>query len=687
MLRYRLPISRKNVKMCLLMKNVRLLTILIALIAVLSLTFAVTPAFAADSSSTNVNMYSSPYGYTLTTLTNDGKIVGARFYGMYFGASDIAVSTDIYSDENFTIDFAVNAEQRKLSPSQVINRAKLIALADSIHLFIVDIDNLANTQYDGKDGKPTSDVYRYNAAGFGDKLAIDERTYDMLLIAREAYLATNGAFNPAVYRLVDLWGFSSRIYSRGEFGLPYDREVTGKHFFSKGYPLPKREYVEAFSNPAFTNFTNESVTLTQEGDKYYVAKNVQSVTVDGVAYDQWLDLGGIAKGYVVDGVKDMLAEKGITRYSVDAGTSSQVYGKNFDGGIYNLGISDPYNSQYLSTAMLSVNVANNAVSTSGQYIRKYTTDGVEYAHIIDGALGAPAQTGVKLVSVIAPKDNFWASKGDCLTTALTVMGRDRIVNFMNGYLKDNGIKVIVVYETVDGTKQILSNYKQQDVSPAETYGDFAWAVNANDDGVLSYDVTAKPPVQTNNYTWLLIMLGVAVILAIVVVIVLHFVKGGKSKVASNVINAKRDAPVKAGDVGVYLFVVILIIALFVGFFGGEKQQVRIVQVTDFSRTSDGEVLFTYNVARNEWQVNDDSLNGWTINVTEQGNDIKAVFTRAIDGEEHFNEMTITRGASISVKMTDSVCGRNQECVRNFGAITQPNGTIVCSPNRLKIITQ
>ena len=118
---------------------------------------------------------------------------------------------------------------------------------------------------------------------------------------------------------------------------------------------------------------------------------------------------------------------------------------------------------------------------------------MEYAHIIDGKYGAPAQTGVKSVTVVAPEGNFWAGKSDCLTTALTVMGKDGIIGFMNGYLKDNGITVVVAYETVDGKKQILTNLAQTDViDKGPYYDEFAWSVSLKD-GVYSYDFNAKAP--------------------------------------------------------------------------------------------------------------------------------------------------------------------------------------------------
>lgn len=679
MLRYRLPILRKNVKMSLLMKNARLFTILIVLIALLSLTSAVTPAFAADGTSRDVYQGKN---YSLQTIreSETKKIAGVYYSGKYFGASGIEVAVSVYSDENLTIDFPINESDEQLSFAQQVTRAKLLQLAEDIDNYIHGIDLSVNAQNSGQDGQVSSYVYRYNMAGYGDKVEVDEDTYNILQIARTMYEATNGAFNPAVYRLVDLWGFSSRTYHKNG-NLPYDRQWTGN-----SYPLPDEDFVKAFSNPAFTDFSNTAVTLTQEDGKYYVTKNVQAVTVDGAAYDQWLDLGGIAKGYVVDGVKEMLSQTAITRFFVDAGTSSQAYGKNYDGGDFTLLTRDPYKTDYWpQPTVAGARLSDATVSTSGQYERKFVTNGVEYAHIIDGTQGRPAQTGVNSITIIAPQ-NYLASMGDCLTTALTVMGRDRVVDFMNGYLKDNGIKVLLTYETVDGGKQLLSNYDKSDIVKGDTFDEYAWSVGINGEGKFFYDVSAKAPVEAHNLNWLIITLGVAVILAIVVVVVMYFVKGGKSKVASNVLNAKKDNPVKVGDVGVYLFVVILIIALFIAFFGGESEQIRAIQMVDFSNSNEGELLFAYNVARNEWVVYSDNEAGWTIEVAEDGNDINVTFRREVDGKQQYNIMTITRGSNVSVKMIEATCD-DMTCVYNFPKLTNANRAIACSPHRLKIITQ
>lgn len=620
-----------------------------------------------------------------------GNLIGLYFGGYYFGESGIAVSVRVYGSEEMELNFAVGSDN--LTDGQIAIRNKMTALFGEIHTFINRVDSLANTTYDGSSypngtSLPVSDVYRYNQAKQGDKIALSKDSYNMLLAAREMYNATDGAFNPAVYRLVDLWGFSSRIYSQGKFGLPYDRKVEADYFAQYGYPLPDEKYVEAFSAPSFTDFSDSAVTLSQEGGDFYVTKNVAPAVVDGVEYQQWIDLGGIAKGYAVDGIREMLAQNGIDKFSVDGGSSSMAYGWDYNGGNNVLAMADSFDpmSVIFPEALFSTEVGRCSVSTSGQNVRKYVTDGVEYSHIIDGVSGEPAQTGVRSVMVIVPEEAGldWATKGDCLTTALTVMGRDKIVDFVNGYLKDNNIGIVVQYKALDGSKQLLSNLDRSKLkSLSDSFDEFGWALKQNDDGVFVYDAQTNFRNPANVYGILLTVLGCLLGAACVALIIYHFVKG-RNRTLSNVRNAKKDKPFKIGDLLVYLAVILVIAVLFVVFvFDSDGNQIQTVNAVD---DQTGETLFTYNLQRNEYTVNDSNSGGWTVQVTTLPNGVSVRLSKTVNGDEHFNEFTVTRGRNASVKMTDSLCGFHRDCVQTFPAITRSGGAIVCSPNRLKVVT-
>ena len=660
----------------------------------------VVPYSQTDSDRETLFPFQADNGDKLSMLnvTSNGSNVGVYFGGAYFSAAGIPIDMYVYTNPTHDLGFNVNGSA--LTSAQTAERETLVQLFKRVHSFIREVDDLANTSYDGSnESVPTSDVYKYNniekfgrQTADGYVLQIDEHTYEMLKIAQEMYTATEGAFNPAVYRLVDLWGFSSRVYSNAIYDssfytMPYDRKVGADVFFSRdtggGYPLPDQKYVKAFSDPAFTDFSDKAVHLSLENGNFYVTKRVEPVTVDGVSYSQWIDLGGIAKGYVVDCIRAMMREEGFDRVSVNAGGSSMGYGKGYDGKSFDLGIESAFN-MYFSFA--SICVADCSVSTSGQYVRKYYVDGVEYSHILDGVSGEPAQTGVKAVTVVVPDGEMYgAAKSDCLTTALTVMGRTGIVDYAN-YLKENGldIKIVGQYETLDGKKQLLTNCTTDElVSQDGELEQLGWALKLDENGVFYYDANAQFKGKTDVYKVLLIVLGCLLGAALIALVIYHFVKG-RNRTLSNVRHAKKDKPFRMGDLAVYVVVALVIVVLFCVFvFDSDKNAVQLVTVID---EQTGETLFVYNPVRNELVQNDDNFRNWKIEVKSSANGVTVRFSCEMDGEERFNELKITRGNDFSVKMIDSRCGYHQDCVKNFPALTKPNGAIVCSPNRLKVVT-
>ncbi len=115
-------------------------------------------------------------GYNLDTLYSGENIVGVKFSGFFFGKSGIAVTVEIYSSENLNLNFHVGDSGNKLTSEQSQTKKQIIEFFDSVKDFINFVDECANTQYNGTDKLPVSDVYRYNSASFGDTLQIQKET-------------------------------------------------------------------------------------------------------------------------------------------------------------------------------------------------------------------------------------------------------------------------------------------------------------------------------------------------------------------------------------------------------------------------------------------------------------------------------------------------------------------------------
>ena len=186
-----------------------------------------------------------------------------------------------------------------------------------------------------------------------------------LAIARE----TGGAFDPAIGRLVNLWGFGAVPVSRP----PTDAEIATARLESGWQRL---------------EFDAAARRLRQPG---------------GLA----LDLSGIAKGHAVDVIADLLRWSGIRHCLVEIGGELLGRGVRPDGEPWWVDLETPPG---LTLPPLRIALHGLAVATSGDYRRG--------AHTIDPRTGRSTANGIVSVSVIHPS----ALVADAWATALTVLG-------------------------------------------------------------------------------------------------------------------------------------------------------------------------------------------------------------------------------------------------------------------------
>lgn len=133
-----------------------------------------------------------------------------------------------------------------------------------------------------------------------------------------------------------------------------------------------------------------------------------------------LDLGAVGKGIACDRILSYLKEQeNVTGAVISVGGSILTYGEKPDGTPWNVGITDPQDtSASLGSLLLQ---GEWCVSTSGDYERYVEADGVRYHHIMDPAVGYPADSGLSSVTVLC-KDGCLA---DALSTACFVLGEEK----------------------------------------------------------------------------------------------------------------------------------------------------------------------------------------------------------------------------------------------------------------------
>jgi thiamine biosynthesis lipoprotein len=217
--------------------------------------------------------------------------------------------------------------------------------------------------------EPESALSRFNAAP-GDTWIALPRDF-AIVIAQGLVIAaqSGGAFDPAIGHLVDLWGF-------GPAGVR---------------PAPNREQIaQAQERSGWQRLAYDEAAraLLQPG---------------GLA----LDFSGIAKGYAVDTVADLLGQHGLRHTLVEIGGELVGRGMRPDGDPWWVDLEVPPGS---GVAPLRVALHGMAVATSGSYRRG--------DHSIDARTGWPVRNGVLSLSVIGRS----ALEADAWATALTVLG-------------------------------------------------------------------------------------------------------------------------------------------------------------------------------------------------------------------------------------------------------------------------
>lgn len=263
--------------------------------------------------------------------------------------------------------------------------------------------------------EPSSELSRWNAAppGFW---AVSEPFWDMINLAMDLADDTNGAVDPTLGALVDLWGF----------GPPGPRPLDA---FGAGPSVPTKDEIAAareLSGWGRLRLNRESRAVQQLG---------------GVK----LDLSGIAKGHAVDRVSERLTAMGANHHLVEIGGELRGAGVKPDGHPWWVELRQAPGAPGPRTVAALFDMA---VATSGDWVRNFNAYGQSYSHTIDGRTGRPVENGVASVTVLAET----ALRADAMATALTVMGSDE----GPAYADALNIAATFVVRTDEGLREIVT---------------------------------------------------------------------------------------------------------------------------------------------------------------------------------------------------------------------------------------
>ncbi len=222
---------------------------------------------------------------------------------------------------------------------------------------------------------PDSLINQINDSAGENWVDADPQTELMLNLCEELFHLTQGAFDPTVLPLIQLWNWKANPpVIPSEAAITNARELVG---WNKIQRRPGE------------------VLLPVKGMK--------------------LDLGGIGKEYAVDCVMEMLTHRNVQNALVDFGQDVRVHGHAPGKQYWLIGLEDAHHPGKCWTG---VAVTHQAVASSGGYQRHYQLNGRRYGHIIDPRTGSPAQNDVRAVSVIAPN----CTLAGLLATSACVLG-------------------------------------------------------------------------------------------------------------------------------------------------------------------------------------------------------------------------------------------------------------------------
>ena len=262
----------------------------------------------------------------------------------------------------------------KLIPQNAADAQTWHTLQADIDARLNDINELMSTY------RPQSDISKLNRSTKNGPQQLKKEFASVVRAAIEIGSATGGAFDITLGPLIELWGFD------------------------KGKPrlvAPSKAEIEALK--AFTGL--DKISLTDNSFQ----------KTDGRVQ---INLSGIAKGYGVDAVGQLLQEAGVANFMVEIGGEILVKGVNKNGVPWRLGVNRPTPESGRYEIIETVALSSGGMATSGSYRNFFDQDGQRFHHIINPKTGAPVTHRLVSVTVIGPT----CMEADALATAAMVLG-------------------------------------------------------------------------------------------------------------------------------------------------------------------------------------------------------------------------------------------------------------------------
>ncbi len=248
----------------------------------------------------------------------------------------------------------------------------------------------------------TVGLYDINrAAGSGEALPVNADVLNLLRLGQKMYAHSEGQVNIMMGAVLRLWHDARAAEDR----LPAteDLRIAGMHCAMESLAIQEN----TATGGAFVSITDPAASL---------------------------DVGAIAKGYVMDRVLAYARTAGVTSLLVNLGGHVLAVGNHPDGKPWRVTVPDPRETG----KFMNFDVTDASVVTSGDYERVFTVDGVAYHHLVDPTTGYPATTH-RAVTVILP--HALTAEADGYSTALFLLPHEKGEALLREVANEAGVAI------------------------------------------------------------------------------------------------------------------------------------------------------------------------------------------------------------------------------------------------------
>lgn len=255
-----------------------------------------------------------------------------------------------------------------------------------------------------------SDISRFNRAEAGSWHVVPEGFAEVLEAALTLAEQSEGAFDPTVGPLVNLWGFG---------------------------PGGRRD-----SEPEQASIEQARARIGWQRLTWDAAQ--RSLQQPGALY---LDFSAIAKGYAVDRVGEYLSQQGVGAWLVDIGGDLRTQGRKPDGSAWRIAIERPVAGERIINTVVALQ--DLAMATSGDYRNFFEKNDLTYSHTIDPRTAQPVAHHLASVTVLHTS----AMQADGLATLLTVLGPEEGMAFAS----EHHLAVFFIVRADDGFREFMTD--------------------------------------------------------------------------------------------------------------------------------------------------------------------------------------------------------------------------------------